>query len=309
MACSTVPYCLGVWRDARCTPCAVRTLSATRKPAQHCMQHPRPVCIRPWREASSPKVALPPRPWDDQRRRTVWECTGAPCPALLKFLPSGLLRRSRCATPTAVVAPLARAGLSPRVALPSGPWPVLRRRTAWACCGTPNAPRLLSRPSLLPASPHSTACNTRGRSCAERGFGPSALGLRCHRAHGTANWTKLVGHPNGYQHQPRSSFYAPAPSARRLRSATSKTVVAPMALAGLSPRVALPSGPWPALRCRTTWACGGMPDAPRVRSRPSLLPASPRSTACNTQGPWLCIRPWREAFSPKVALPPRPWDD
>ena len=149
-----------------------------------------------------PRVALPPRPWHCQRRRTAWACEGAPCAALLKFLPSGLLRRSRSATPTAVVAPLARAGLSPRVALPSGPWPVLRRRTAWACGGMPDAPRVLSRPPLLAASPRSTACNTRGPACTERGAGAPALGLRCHRAHGMANWPTLLRHAKGHLTQP-----------------------------------------------------------------------------------------------------------
>ena len=65
MACSTAPYCLGVWRDAKCTSCAVTTLSATRRPAQHGLQHPRPFLHRAWRWAVSPRVALPPRPWDD----------------------------------------------------------------------------------------------------------------------------------------------------------------------------------------------------------------------------------------------------
>ena len=149
-----------------------------------------------------PRVALPPRPWHCQRRRTAWACEGAPCAALLKFLPSGLLRRSRSATAKTVVAPMARAGLSPRVALPSGPWPVLRRRSAWACGEMPDAPRVLSRPSLLPASPRSTACNTRGPSCTERGAGPSALGLRCHRAHGMINGAVLLGHAQGRLTQP-----------------------------------------------------------------------------------------------------------
>ena len=195
MACSTAPNCLGVWRDAECTPCALATLSATRKPAQHCLRHPRPFLCRAWRWAVSPRVALPSRPWDDYRHQTAWTCQRAANAALLQFLPAGLLRRSRCATPTAVVAQvMARAGLSPRVALPSGPWPALRRRTAWACgVMPPNAPRAPSRPSLLPASPRSTACITRGPSCAERGAGPSALGLRCNRGRGIVNGAVLLG--------------------------------------------------------------------------------------------------------------------
>ena len=203
MACSTVPYCLGVWRDARCTPCAVTTLSATRKPAQHCLQHPRPFLCRAWRWAVSPRVALPSRPWHGQRRRTAWACEEARYAALLKFLPSGLLRRSRSATSSedrrGAAGP---AGLSPRVALPSGPWPALRRRTAWACGGMPNAPRVLLRPSLLPASPRSTACNTRGPSRTERGAGPPALGLRCHRARGMVNGAVLLGHAQRRLTQP-----------------------------------------------------------------------------------------------------------
>ena len=108
MACSTAPYCLGVWRDARCTLCAVTTLSATPKPTKYCLQHPIPLCILPWREAVSPRVALPWRLWHGERRWTAWACEGAPNAALLQFLPSGLLRRSRPATSTTVVAPMAR---------------------------------------------------------------------------------------------------------------------------------------------------------------------------------------------------------
>ena len=156
-----------------------------------------------------PRVALPSRPRHYQRCRTAWTCEGASYAALLKFLPSGLSQRSRSATSKTVVAPMARAGLSPRVALPFGPWAVLWRRTAWACGGMPNAPRVLSRPSLLPAGPRSTACNTRGPSCTERGAGPSALGLRCHRAHGMINGAVLLGHAKGHLTQPCCSFYPP----------------------------------------------------------------------------------------------------
>ncbi len=127
-----------------------------------------PSCLcRAWRWAVSPRVALPPRPWYGQRRRTASTCQQAHYATLLQFLPSGLLRRSRSAPSKTVVAPMARAGLSPRVALPSGPWPALRRRTAWACGRRPHAPRALSRPSLLPACPRSAACISRGPSYAE----------------------------------------------------------------------------------------------------------------------------------------------
>ncbi len=101
MARSTAPYCLGMWRDAKCTLCAVMTLSATHKPAQHCLQHPRPFLCRAWRWpcwAVSPRVALPSQPWHCQRHRTAWAFEEAPHAALLKFLPSRLLRRSRSAT-------------------------------------------------------------------------------------------------------------------------------------------------------------------------------------------------------------------
>ena len=110
MACSTVPYCLGVWRDARCTPCAVTTPSATRKPAQHCLQHPRPFLYRAWRWAASPRVALPPRPWDGQRHQAAWSCLRAPSAACLQFLPSSSLRQLRTATSKTSVAPMDRGG-------------------------------------------------------------------------------------------------------------------------------------------------------------------------------------------------------
>ena len=187
-------------------------LNPSLQPADPCSAPcttPAPSCSdRGARPPALARVALPPRPWHGQPDQTAWTCQRAPNAALLQFLPAGLLQRSRSAPSQTVVAPMARAGLSPRVALPSGPWPVLRLCTAWACRRMPIATRVQSRPSLLPASPRSTACITRGPSCAERGAGPSALGLRCHRAHGTANWTKLVGHANGYLHQPRSSFLA-----------------------------------------------------------------------------------------------------
>ena len=170
MACSTKPYCLGVWTDARCTPCAVTTLSATPKPAQHCLQRPRPILYRARRWAVSPRVALPWRQRSGQRRHTAWACEGAPNAARLQFLLSGLLPLSRSTTSKTVVAPISwAAGLSPWVALPSSPSPAQRRRTAEASGQMPDAPRVLSRPSLLPPSPRSTACNTRGPSCTERG--------------------------------------------------------------------------------------------------------------------------------------------
>ena len=176
-------------------------------PAQHCLQHPRHILYRAWREAVSPRVALPWRPWHGERRWAAWACGGAPNAALLQFLPSGLLRRSRSATSKTVVAPMARAGLSPRVALPSGPWPVLRHCAAWACTDRLDAPRVLSQPSLLPPSPRSTACNTRGPSCTERGAGPSALGLRCHGASGMVNGVGLLSRADRHLTQPCCSFY------------------------------------------------------------------------------------------------------
>ena len=101
--------------------------------------------------------------------------------------------------------------------------------------------------------------------------------------------------------------FLPSGLLRRSRSgATSNTVVAPTARAGLSPRVALPSGPWPVLRHRTAWACGEMPDAPRVLSRPSLLPPSPRPHHCLQHPRPILYRAWRWAVSPRVALPSRP---
>ena len=196
-----------MWRDANCTPCAVPTLSATRKPAQRCLQHPRPFLYRASGWAVSPRVALPPHPWHGQRRRSASACAWAPHAALLKFLTPGLLRRSRSATSKTVVAPMARAGLSPRVALPSGPWPVLRHRTARARGQRPDAPRVLSRPSLLPPSPRSTVCNIRGPSCTERGAGPSALGLRCHGARGMVDGAGVLWHAQRHLTQPCCSFY------------------------------------------------------------------------------------------------------
>ena len=109
MACSTAPYCVGVWREVNRTPCAVTTLYATRTLAQHCPHHPRPLCILPWREAVSPRVALPWRPWHGERRWTAWTCREAPNAALLQFVPSGLLPLSRSTTSKTVVAPMARA--------------------------------------------------------------------------------------------------------------------------------------------------------------------------------------------------------
>ena len=208
MACSTAPYCLGVWTDARCTPCAVTTLSATPKPAQHCLQHPRPFFYRAaWCWAVSPGVALPWRPWHGERHWAAWACAAASNAALLQFLLSGLLPLSRSTTSKIVVAPMARAGLSPRVALPTGPWPVLRHRTAWACGEMPDAPCVLSRPSLLPPSPRSTACNTQDACASCRGARPSALGLRCHGARGMVNGVGLLGHAEGHLTQPCCSFY------------------------------------------------------------------------------------------------------
>ena len=150
--------------------------------------------------------------------------------------------------------PAGQPGLSPttRVALPSGPWPVLRHRTAWACGEMPDAPRVLSRPSLLPPSPRSTACTTRGPSCLYRAWRWAVsprVALPWRPWHGERRWTAWLcgGAPNADLLQ-----FLPSGLLPLSRLTTSKTVVAPLSSwAGLSPRVALLSGPWPVLRRRT----------------------------------------------------------
>ena len=109
MACATSLRCLGVWMDTQCTLGAVEPPVAARWPSQCCWQHPRPLLIRPWRDAVSPRVALPPRPWDGQRHQAAWSCLRAPSAACLPFLPSSSLRQLRTATSKTFVAPLDRA--------------------------------------------------------------------------------------------------------------------------------------------------------------------------------------------------------
>ena len=55
--------------------------------------------IRPCREAASPRVVPPPRPWHGQRHQTAWTCQRAHDAALEQFPRFRLLRRPRSATP------------------------------------------------------------------------------------------------------------------------------------------------------------------------------------------------------------------
>ena len=89
-------------------------------------------------------------------------------------------------------------------ALVLAPRPRLRQRlcTNGACKQIPTAPRVRLALSLLPAGARYAARNTQDPTCSDRGARPSALGLRCHRAHGMTNGTKLLEHANGYLTQP-----------------------------------------------------------------------------------------------------------
>ena len=117
------------------------------------------------------------------------------------------------------------------------------------------------------------------------GARPSALRLRCHRAHGMINSTKLLGHAHWHLVQPVRSFYRQAcpdscalqPQIPPWRRWTGVSIRAQIALA---------PHPWLEIRLCATWECVRMPSAWWVRWKPSLLPAGPGSAACSTQDPY-----------------------
>ena len=152
----------------------------------------------------------------------------------------------------------------------------------------PNAPWARSTSSLLPAGPRRAACTTQDPSRSDRGARPPALGLRCHRARGMANRTKLLGHIDERLTQPPSSFYPPVrsdgcglqpqrPSWRRWPGESVRRA-----------QVALAPRPWLVQRQCAAWACEQMPNARWARLTPLSLPAGPRSAACVSQDPSSC---------------------
>ena len=161
-------------------------------------------------EALSPRVAQPSRPWHGQRDQTAWTCPHAPYAALETFLRSRRLRRLRSATSKTIVSPLDRAdqqgpGCAGNAPMACGT--ALRCLGAWISTEcTVGAVDLFSAARWLSQS----CMHPQDSSCSDRGARPSVLGLRCHRAHGMANVTKLLGHANSHLTQPPSSCCAPA---------------------------------------------------------------------------------------------------
>ena len=156
MACVTTLRCLSVWMDAQRTMVAVDLPVAARRPSQCCMHHPRRFSLRPWREASCPRGALPSRPWHGQRDQTAWTCQQAPNAASEQFLRSRLLRRLRSATYKTFVAPVDRADHQGPGCAGTAP---MACATALRCLGLwPDTERILGAVDLLSAARWPSQC-------------------------------------------------------------------------------------------------------------------------------------------------------
>jgi hypothetical protein len=108
--------------------------------------------------------------------------------------------------------------------------------------------------------------------------------LRRQRAHGLTYGSLLLGRVDGHLIQSICGFYRLACSescALRPRRPPWRRWPGQ----AISPKAARSSRPWLGIRQCAAWACEPMPNASGARFIDALLPAGPRSAACNAQDP------------------------